>query len=267
MKRFFRAEARGCVCPPDFPVCACGKDPVLRVLTTRAVRPGRTRGGAQPALGIGAAARRGEGLMAATAPVARTGRPVHGRPRRRRRHRSAPRSGGSQAGSSGSSSSPRCSPAWWRSTSRCCASTSHYDELGQKRVEAARRERRARLAARQRRVDRPYSEARGRGARRDARLARPDHIRRLASVMRARRPSDRRIRLLLLLLLAGLRDFARARDVAADGACGRPQPARVEPAARDRDHPGRSRGRSSIAWAFSSRSPRRRSPCTRTRGR
>ena len=40
VKRFFRAEARGCVCPPDFPVCACGKDPVLRVLTPRAVRPG-----------------------------------------------------------------------------------------------------------------------------------------------------------------------------------------------------------------------------------
>jgi 16S rRNA (cytosine1402-N4)-methyltransferase len=39
VKRFFRAEARGCVCPPDFPVCVCGKDPVLRVLTTRAVRP------------------------------------------------------------------------------------------------------------------------------------------------------------------------------------------------------------------------------------
>ena len=39
VKRFFRAEARGCVCPPDFPVCACGKDPALRVLTTRAVRP------------------------------------------------------------------------------------------------------------------------------------------------------------------------------------------------------------------------------------
>ena len=39
VKRFFRDEARGCVCPPDFPVCACGHDPVLRVLTTRAVRP------------------------------------------------------------------------------------------------------------------------------------------------------------------------------------------------------------------------------------
>jgi 16S rRNA (cytosine1402-N4)-methyltransferase len=39
VKRFFRAEARGCVCPPDFPVCTCGRDPSLRVKTPRAVRP------------------------------------------------------------------------------------------------------------------------------------------------------------------------------------------------------------------------------------
>ena len=39
VKRFFRAEARGCECPPDFPVCTCGRDPVLRVLTSKAVRP------------------------------------------------------------------------------------------------------------------------------------------------------------------------------------------------------------------------------------
>ncbi|HEU0305202.1 MAG TPA: 16S rRNA (cytosine(1402)-N(4))-methyltransferase RsmH [Gaiellaceae bacterium] len=39
VKHFLREEARGCVCPPDFPVCACGRDPVLRVLTPRAVRP------------------------------------------------------------------------------------------------------------------------------------------------------------------------------------------------------------------------------------
>ena len=79
VKHFFRAEARGCVCPPDFPVCACGKDPVLRVLTTTGGAAGRTRGGAQSALGIRAAARRGEGLMAATAPAART-RPPRPRP-------------------------------------------------------------------------------------------------------------------------------------------------------------------------------------------
>ena len=39
VKRLFRSEARGCQCPPDFPVCTCGRDPVLRVLTSRAVRP------------------------------------------------------------------------------------------------------------------------------------------------------------------------------------------------------------------------------------
>jgi 16S rRNA (cytosine1402-N4)-methyltransferase len=39
VKRFFRAESRGCVCPPDFPVCVCGREPLVRVLTPRAVRP------------------------------------------------------------------------------------------------------------------------------------------------------------------------------------------------------------------------------------
>jgi 16S rRNA (cytosine1402-N4)-methyltransferase len=40
VKQFFRAQERGCVCPPDLPVCACGRKPVLRVLTKRPVRPG-----------------------------------------------------------------------------------------------------------------------------------------------------------------------------------------------------------------------------------
>jgi 16S rRNA (cytosine1402-N4)-methyltransferase len=40
VKQFFRAQERGCVCPPDLPVCACGREPVLRVLTKRPVRPG-----------------------------------------------------------------------------------------------------------------------------------------------------------------------------------------------------------------------------------
>ncbi|HZR93586.1 MAG TPA: 16S rRNA (cytosine(1402)-N(4))-methyltransferase RsmH [Gaiellaceae bacterium] len=40
VKRFLRDEQRGCVCPPDFPVCACGRRPLLRVLTPKAVRPG-----------------------------------------------------------------------------------------------------------------------------------------------------------------------------------------------------------------------------------
>ena len=39
VKRFLAAQARGCVCPPDFPVCACGREPTLRLLTRKAVRP------------------------------------------------------------------------------------------------------------------------------------------------------------------------------------------------------------------------------------
>jgi len=38
VKRYFREQARGCTCPPDFPVCACGNEPVLRELTRKPVR-------------------------------------------------------------------------------------------------------------------------------------------------------------------------------------------------------------------------------------
>jgi 16S rRNA (cytosine1402-N4)-methyltransferase len=39
VKRFFRERAKGCTCPPDFPVCVCGKEPELRILTPKLVRP------------------------------------------------------------------------------------------------------------------------------------------------------------------------------------------------------------------------------------
>jgi 16S rRNA (cytosine1402-N4)-methyltransferase len=38
-KRFLRDRARGCTCPPEFPVCVCGRDPEARVLTPKPVRP------------------------------------------------------------------------------------------------------------------------------------------------------------------------------------------------------------------------------------
>jgi 16S rRNA (cytosine1402-N4)-methyltransferase len=38
-KRFFAEGARGCVCPPDLPVCRCGAEASLRVLTRRPVTP------------------------------------------------------------------------------------------------------------------------------------------------------------------------------------------------------------------------------------
>ena len=39
VKTFMRDGARGCVCPPDLPICGCGREPLLRVLTPRVVRP------------------------------------------------------------------------------------------------------------------------------------------------------------------------------------------------------------------------------------
>jgi 16S rRNA (cytosine1402-N4)-methyltransferase len=38
VKRFFAAEARGCVCPPETPVCICGKLPTVK-LAGRAIKP------------------------------------------------------------------------------------------------------------------------------------------------------------------------------------------------------------------------------------
>jgi 16S rRNA (cytosine1402-N4)-methyltransferase len=39
VKRYFAEQARGCVCPPELPVCVCGREPTLRLLTRKAVRP------------------------------------------------------------------------------------------------------------------------------------------------------------------------------------------------------------------------------------
>jgi 16S rRNA (cytosine1402-N4)-methyltransferase len=40
VKRFIRDREAGCECPPDFPVCVCGKEPELRSVVRKAVRPG-----------------------------------------------------------------------------------------------------------------------------------------------------------------------------------------------------------------------------------
>jgi 16S rRNA (cytosine1402-N4)-methyltransferase len=39
VKRFLRARAHGCTCPPELPVCVCGKQPEARILTPKPVRP------------------------------------------------------------------------------------------------------------------------------------------------------------------------------------------------------------------------------------
>jgi 16S rRNA (cytosine1402-N4)-methyltransferase len=39
VKRFLAARAQGCICPPDLPVCACGREPEAELLTRRSVTP------------------------------------------------------------------------------------------------------------------------------------------------------------------------------------------------------------------------------------
>ena len=48
VKRFFAAERRGCVCPPELPVCVCGRDPRLRLVTNRSLTPSATEVEANP---------------------------------------------------------------------------------------------------------------------------------------------------------------------------------------------------------------------------
>jgi 16S rRNA (cytosine1402-N4)-methyltransferase len=39
VKRFLADRARGCICPPELPVCVCGREPEAELLTRRAVMP------------------------------------------------------------------------------------------------------------------------------------------------------------------------------------------------------------------------------------
>jgi len=39
VKTFFAVQARGCICPPELPVCVCGKQPAVKILTRRVVKP------------------------------------------------------------------------------------------------------------------------------------------------------------------------------------------------------------------------------------
>jgi 16S rRNA (cytosine1402-N4)-methyltransferase len=39
VKHFLGEQARGCICPPDLPVCACGREPGAALLTRRSIVP------------------------------------------------------------------------------------------------------------------------------------------------------------------------------------------------------------------------------------
>jgi len=39
VKQFFQREAKGCICPPEIPVCVCGRTPTVKIITRRPVTP------------------------------------------------------------------------------------------------------------------------------------------------------------------------------------------------------------------------------------
>ncbi len=39
VKKNFALNARGCICPPSFPVCACGHKPLLKIITKKPIIP------------------------------------------------------------------------------------------------------------------------------------------------------------------------------------------------------------------------------------
>jgi len=48
VKRFMAARAQGCICPPDLPVCGCGRSPQAALLTRRAIAPSAGEAAANP---------------------------------------------------------------------------------------------------------------------------------------------------------------------------------------------------------------------------
>jgi 16S rRNA (cytosine1402-N4)-methyltransferase len=53
VKRFFVELARGCVCPPELPVCVCGHEPEAELVTRRPVRPSEDEIADNPRSGSG----------------------------------------------------------------------------------------------------------------------------------------------------------------------------------------------------------------------
>jgi 16S rRNA (cytosine1402-N4)-methyltransferase len=48
VKSFLAERARGCICPPDLPVCACGREPEAELLARRAIMPSAEEAAANP---------------------------------------------------------------------------------------------------------------------------------------------------------------------------------------------------------------------------
>jgi 16S rRNA (cytosine1402-N4)-methyltransferase len=40
VKNAMQAAAKGCVCPPEFPVCVCGKKPIVKLISRKPIVSG-----------------------------------------------------------------------------------------------------------------------------------------------------------------------------------------------------------------------------------
>ncbi len=65
VKRFLADRAKGCICPPELPICVCGHEPEAELLTRRAVSPSAAELGENPRASsahLRAAVKIGEGI-------------------------------------------------------------------------------------------------------------------------------------------------------------------------------------------------------------
>jgi hypothetical protein len=94
VKRFMRDLERGCECPPDFPVCVCGKEPQLRSTLAQGDPSERARDRGESARVVGAAARGSQGLSGDLGRRSRAAAAEAAPARRAPSKRAAPRHGG-----------------------------------------------------------------------------------------------------------------------------------------------------------------------------
>ena len=91
VKRFFRDRSRGCTCPPELPVCVCGKEPEARILTPKPLRPSPTEVDHNPRASSARLRVSGPDLMST---IAQAGRAPRARAARKARTRTWAFSGG-----------------------------------------------------------------------------------------------------------------------------------------------------------------------------
>ncbi len=114
VKAFMRARSQGCICPPDLPVCGCGRVAEAALLAPKALRPRQAELDRNPRAALGAPARaparRGRGVSTRAA-AADGARPPPGPGRARARPPAPP----ARAPRAPGAAARGCAWADWRS--------------------------------------------------------------------------------------------------------------------------------------------------------